>query len=169
MLIVSSLLCASAADKEAKVPKNKWFMNGRGYAEALELQKQTGANLLVYFERTFAKDEKGLCSWWEKKGLQHPDVQKVVDDYIKVKFSFPLSKDDQVLADKWKINKCPVVMVIQTNGWHNRVAVFDWPNGKPDLKDPKDIVQCILDASAPHEFKGRKGAADTDQPGDAKK
>jgi hypothetical protein len=160
VLLVCAMLAAVAvaADKDAKIPKNKWFLNGKGYQEALDLQKQTGANLLVYFEKNFPADEKGLCNWWEKKGLIQPDVQKVVEQLIKVKFTFPLSRDDQALADKWKINKCPVIMVVQTNGWRERVQVFDWTGNQPRLKQVRDIVQGFQDASEPHAFKGRNAA-----------
>lgn len=163
-----SALAAEPAAKSAKVPKTKWFQNGKGYQEALELQKQTGADVLVYFAKYSPADQKGLCTWFEKKGLQHPDVQAVVDDYIKVKFTFPLGKDDQALADKWKINKCPVVIVVQTNGWHARASVFDWPAGEPKLKQPDGIVQEILDASAA-KSRSHKRAATEDKEGGEKK
>jgi len=158
LVVLSLAALAPAAEKTAKVPKSRWFLNGRGYEEALTLQKQTGADMLVYFRRMYPSDQKGLCSWWEKRGLAQPEVQKVVDDYIKVRFDFPLGKDDQKLADDWHINKCPVLVVVQTNGWRERAAVFDWPNGRPELKSPHDIVQSILNASVPS-ARIRKAAA----------
>lgn len=131
----------------------------------LAIQKQTGADLLVYSCRTTPADQKGLCSWWEKKGLAQPDVQRIVDDYIKVRFTFPLGKDDQGLADRWKINTCPVVLVVQTNGWRERVAVYDWPDNGPKLKEPRAIVQAILDASAPRALqRNRAGAVEAPSP-----
>ncbi len=170
-ILVCAMIAAAvfAAEKEAKVPKNEWLLNGKGYQQALDLQKKTGANMLVYFAKYFPKDQKGLCDWWEKKGLAQPDVQQLVDDYIKVKFMFPLGRDDQELADKWKINKCPVLLVVQTNGWRERAAVFDWPGGKPSLLPPKQIVQNILNASAAHEFKHRNAApAEEEKPAEKK-
>lgn len=149
LIMLTLAASALAAEKPARVPKARWLLNGKGYQEALALQKQTGADILVYFRRLYPSDQKGLCNWWEKRGLAQPEVQKVVDDYIKVRFDFPLGKDDQKLADDWKINKCPVLVVVQTNGWRRRAAVFDWPNGRPELKSPHDLVQSILDASAP--------------------
>lgn len=159
-LLLAFAMGALAAEKVAKVPKAKWFQNGKGYQEALALQKQTGADVLVYFARYAPSDQKGLCTWFEKKGLQQPEVQQVVDDYIKVKFTFPLGKDDQALADKWKINKCPVLVVVQTNGWHERAAVFNWTGNQPQLKQPADIVQEILDASAPNRGRASRAVAE---------
>lgn len=165
-LLMITALVASAADK-TKIPKNKWFQNGKGYKEALELQKQTDALMLVYFENNSSSDQKGLCSWWEKKGLSQPDVQRVVDDMIKVKFTFPLSKDDQALADKWYVKKCPNVMVIQPDGWRARVDLFDWTGNKPDLYDPQTLVQNILNASAAESKLKRKFPADESKAGEA--
>jgi hypothetical protein len=165
LLSLAIAVTAIAADRPATVPRHKWFLNGKGYKEAIELQKQTGADILVYFRRTYPSDQKGLCGWWEKRGLAQPEVQKIVDDYIKVRFDFPLSRDDQKLADDWKINKCPVLVVVQTNGWRERAAVFDWPGGRPELKSPHDIVQSILNASAPSSMQRRWPAGpDGDRP-----
>lgn len=167
-MLVSVIALGFTAIAADKVPKNKWFLNGKGYKEAVELQKQTGALLFVYFENNSSSDQKGLCSWWEKKGLSQPDVQRVVDDMIKVKFTFPLSKDDQALADKWFVKKCPNVMVIQDNGWRARVDLFDWSGGKPDLYDAKKLVQNILNACDPKGFRP-KAPADTSKADEAEK
>jgi hypothetical protein len=123
-----------------KFPEKKWFQNGKGYEEARELQKQTGADLLVYFARYYPNDEEGLCHWWEKRGLQNPLIEKHLRGYLKVKFTYPLKKDDEAMAEPFRVNKCPAVFVMGTNGWRNRISVFDWPNGKPELRKPEDVV-----------------------------
>lgn len=145
-LLLVWALAAGAASPE-KFPEKKWFQNGKGYAEALELQKATGADLFVYFARYSPSDQKGLCHWFEGKSLQHPSVEKQLRDYIKVKFTFPLGKDDQAIADKFRVNKCPAVFVVQTNGWNHRVPVFDWPNNQPDLVPAEKLVPAIREKS----------------------
>jgi len=137
---------AAPTNKPPEVPKTKWFQNGRGYEDALELQKKTGADLFVYFAR-YQGSEKGLCTWWERKGMQQADVDKLLRNFIKVKFTFPLGRDDQALADKWKVGKCPVVYVVQTNGWRARCNVFDWPGGEPQLKTPEQLASAIVEAA----------------------
>lgn len=132
-----------AGPQDDKFPDKKWFQNGKGYAEALEIQKTTGADLFVYFARYYPNDQEGLCRWWEKRGLQHPTVEKHLRGYLKVKFTYPLKKDDEELTARFSINKCPAVFVVSTNGWRHRVAVFDWPGGEPELKKPDDLVNEI--------------------------
>ena len=149
---------AAPTNKPPEVPKTKWFQNGKGYADALALQKQTGADIFVYFAR-YQESEKGLCTWWEKKGMQHPDVEKLLRDFIKVKFTFPLNRDDQALADKWKVNKCPTVFVVQTNGWHGRCMVFDWPGGNPKLKSPEELTSSIIEAAISGSSRRKGGGA----------
>lgn len=136
-------LLAAAGPQDAKFPDKKWFQNGKGYEEAVAIQKQTGADMLVYFARYYPNDEEGLCHWWEKRGLQHPSVEKLLRDYVKVKFTYPLKKDDEALAAPFRVNKCPAVFIVSTNGWRHRVAVFDWPNNQPELKKPENLISDI--------------------------
>ena len=146
--IIMLSLCAwsfAALGVDDKFPKNKWF-NGMGdLEEAKQIQAQTGADIVIYFARSYPADEKGLCGWWEKRGLNQPVVTKYLQDYIKVKVLLPLGKKDQELLDQTRIqfNKTPAVFVIQTNGWSSKVAVFDWPQGQPKLYTPDEIVENI--------------------------
>jgi hypothetical protein len=133
--------------------QNKWFANGRGYAEAVELQKTAGSPIFVYFANYSDKSQKGLCSWFEKKALQNPEVTKFLRDFIKVKFIVPLSRDDLALSEKWYVGKAPTLVVFQTNGYHSKVAPFDWSDARdPKLKKPDELINDILGALAP---KGR--------------
>lgn len=150
MLVVPLLALAGPLDKEEKFPEKKWFQNGKGYAEALEVQKATGADLFVYFARYYPNDEEGLCRWFEKRGLQHPTVEKALRPYVKVKFAYPLNKDDTALTEPYRVNKCPAVFVVATNGWRHRVQVFEWQGGKkPDLLEPDALVALIRENSGP--------------------
>lgn len=148
VLMLAGALAASEAAPE-KFPEKKWFQNGKGYAEALEIQKATGADLFVYFARYSPSDQKGLCHWFEGKALQHPAVEKHLRGYLKVKFTFPLGKDDQAIADRFRVNKCPAVFVVQTNGWSGRVPVFDWPNNQPELVPAERLIPLIRQKSGP--------------------
>lgn len=142
-LAVPLVAFAGPGEIGTKFPEKKWFQNGKGYAEALEIQKQTGADLFVYFARYYPNDQEGLCKWWEKRGLQHPDIEKLLRGYVKVKFSYPLNRDDEALVAPYNVNKCPAVFVVSTNGWRHRVAVFEWPGGEPELKKPDALERDI--------------------------
>ncbi len=150
-------VAAGLAQPVEKFPERKWFQNGKGYAEALEVQKATGADLFVYFARYSPSDEKGLCNWFEGRALQHPVLEKYLRGYLKVKFTFPLGKDDLAIAEKFRVNKCPAVFVVQTNGWNHRVAVFDWSGNQPELIPAEKLVPAIREKSG---VRYREGAAE---------
>ncbi|HMP89027.1 MAG TPA: hypothetical protein PJ991_02440, partial [Kiritimatiellia bacterium] len=133
-----------------RVPKGRWFTSDRGYQEALELQKSTGADIIIYFFRYDLKDEKGLCTWWERHGLQHGRVSKLLQDYIKVKVQMPFKpREREMFAEKFKFNKTPAVYIVRADGgFPTRIQVFDWPNNKPQLKDHQTLISEIQKASS---------------------
>jgi hypothetical protein len=147
-LLIGSAVAQPPAP-EAKVPKGRWFDGERGYLEARELQEQTGADILLYFFRYDHKDEKGLCIWWERHGLQNGKVKKLLHDYIKVKVQMPLRKKEEETFSAFRFNKTPAVYVVKPTGFPTKLAVFDWPNNKPELKEGSELVELIEKASTP--------------------
>jgi hypothetical protein len=133
------VLCCAQAPQE-KFPKFKWFNDTKGYNEALELQKTTGADVFLYFARYGIPDEKGRCHWLEMKGFSQPGVEKFMRDFIKVKFTLGMDKASIAMAEKYKVKECPVVVILQTNGWWSRANVFEWPGNKPQLLPPDTLV-----------------------------
>lgn len=136
---------ATAADK---FPEKKWFMNGKGYAEALEIQKQTGADMIVYFANYGQSDEKGLCHWFEKRVLGVPTVEKYLRSYIKVKFMFPLNRADNEIAGKFAVNKTPAIFVAPKDGYHKRLTPFHWQNKNPKPVLPDEFVAEVKSKSS---------------------
>lgn len=126
------------------VPERKWFNDADGYRDALALQEKTGVEIFLYFYRHDLPDEKGLCSWFEKRGLQEGDVKKLLETYIKVQVQLPIKKKDQPLFSTFRFNKCPAVFIVPPNGWSQRCQVFDWDNRRPKLKEQDVLVQEIL-------------------------
>jgi hypothetical protein len=146
---------AQPPPKELKVPKGRWLDGERGYLEAKEIQTATGADILLYF-RSDEKDEKGLCAWWERHGLQNGKVSKFLDDYIKVKMQLPFRKKELETFGSFKFNKTPAVFVVKSSGWPTKIPVFDWPNNKPQLKDANELIDLITKASTPKEAPAEK-------------
>ena len=143
-------LVSAQPERVARVPAKQWFQGERGYEQAKELQKQTGADIFLYFFRYDHNDEKGLCRWWETKGLQHGHVSKFLQDYIKVKVQMPLKKREQETFAAYKFNKTPAVFVVTPDGrFPGRIQVFDWPNNRPELKSASDIIADISKVSTP--------------------
>lgn len=133
---------ATEASASEKIP-SKWFLKAKGYEEALELQKQTGADIFIYFTRESPASEKGLCRWFENKALSDVKLRKYLRDYIKVHVPLPSNPDSQRLAEKFKVGKTPAIFVVQTNGFTQTVKVFDWSDGRPQLDPIDTIIQTI--------------------------
>ncbi|MBN1268904.1 MAG: hypothetical protein JXB04_04900 [Kiritimatiellae bacterium] len=150
---------AAAAD-DPRIP-TKWFQGAKGYEKALELQKTTAADLLIYFSRPNTPDEKGLCNWFESKGLAALPVRKLLRGYIKVEVVLPGNPDNQKLAAEFRFNKTPAVYVLHPDGWRNRCHVFEWENKRPKLLEPDELARVIrLSSSEKYHLPG-------DLPGDA--
>lgn len=138
-----------APDTPGKVPEKKWFVQDKGYAEALALQKETGADIIVYVSQYAPPDRKGLSTWFERKGLQHGQMVDGLRPYLKVRVALPLSKKDEAAFSALKISNGPALHVVQTNGRSYRIGPFDWPGGKPEIKDPAALLQEIRSRSGP--------------------
>lgn len=150
MGLASAVTVAAQPEREARVPPKQWFDGERGYEKAKELQEQTGADILLYFFRYDKSDEKGLCRWWETKGLQHGHVSKFLRDYIKVKVQMPLKKREEETFAAYKFNKTPAVFVVTPSGrFPARIQVFDWPNNRPELKQASELIDAITKVSTP--------------------
>ncbi|HEY8241322.1 MAG TPA: hypothetical protein VIH35_07745 [Kiritimatiellia bacterium] len=145
-LVATAVLAAAAEDK---FPKNKWFNGVKGYNEALEIQKQTGADIFVYFARYYPKEEEGLCKWWEKRGVTAKPVDEFLEGFIKVKILYPLGKKDEEAVADFKVRKCPAVFIVSTNGFKQYCKVFQWPDGKPELIEPEQQVEVFRARSGP--------------------
>lgn len=130
------------ASGDEKIP-SKWLLKAKGYEEALKLQKQTGADIFIYFTRESPASEKGLCRWFENKALSDVKLRKYLRDYIKVHVPLPSNPDSQRLAEKFKVGKTPAIFVVQTNGFTQTVKVFDWSDGRPKLDPIDTIIQTI--------------------------
>lgn len=146
-----AIVCAAVTvlAAEEKFPAKKWFSGVKGYREALEVQKKTGADLFVYFARYYPDSEEGLCRWWEKHALARKPLDDYLEGYIKVKIQYPLSKKDEEAVADFKVRKCPSVFVVQTNGFKNHCKVFQWPGGEPELMKPEELVGLLRARSGP--------------------
>lgn len=135
-----------------KVSQSKWFKDRRGYEEAVALQKQTGAPMLIYFANTSEPNERGLCSWWEKRGIEDGKVKKVIRDFIKVRIELPFSRRDEDLFASFRVRKTPAVFVKKiSDPFPMYRAVFNWENNRPKLKEPEELAEIFAAAGAPPE------------------
>lgn len=131
-----------------------WFEDADGYEEALALQKETGADIFVYIRNAPTSNMRGLCKWFEKHGLKKGDVSKLVrHHFIKVRLDYPSNNDSEELIEDFYAPKGPSVVIVKPDGWRNRVKVFDWPGGEPDLKSHDELLDLFRkESSLPDDF-----------------
>jgi hypothetical protein len=147
-LILGALLIVSISRADGDVPATRWLNGVKGLTEAREIQRQAGADILVYFASYNSSDQAGLCHWFENGGLGQQAVAKYLRDFIKVKIILPLNRDDSNAVADFRVNKCPAVFIVPPSGWHKRCAVFDWSQSRPQLLSPADLVQLFRSNSS---------------------
>lgn len=135
------MLLAQPGQKEDIDLPSKWFQKAKGYEQALELQAETGADIFIYFTREAPSDEKGLCRWFESKGLSDVKIRKYLRDYIKVKAPLPSNPDTQKLAEAFEVGKTPAVYIVQPKRRPQKCAVFDWTDKKPKLLSADEMIE----------------------------
>ena len=125
-----------------KLP-SAWFSKAKGYEKALALQKETGADLFVYFSRQAPNDEAGLCQWFENKALTLSKLKDYLQNYIRIEVPLPSNPDCQDLAESFGVRKCPAVYIVQFNGWTQACKAFNWSTGRPQLYPPEEFIELL--------------------------
>lgn len=130
---------------------NRRFDSAKDYAACLELQKQTGLCILLYFANLNDVSQKGLCHWWEKKLQNSREWQRAAKNYLWVTITLPGNAEDRALAEKMRVKTTPAVFVVQPNdNWPKRVNVISWSDQKePQPATPAEGLQMLHDASTP--------------------
>ena len=136
--------------EEIEIPK-KWFDDYEGYEEALELQEQTGADMIVYFFREAPSNEKGLYRWFDKKALSEREVKDLFRHYIRVRLDVTDDDDEELngLIAEYGVKKTLAMYIRRPNGFHRRYSPFNWSSGKPVLRDTDELVEGIIAGSSP--------------------
>ncbi len=166
-LILASYSAVGAAqvpggtNTSQKIPRS-WFLKARGHEKALALQKEIGADIFVVFTREAPPGEKGLCQWFETKGLGSSAVRDYLRDYIKVSVPLPSNPDCQKMAEDFEVRKCPAVFIVQPNGMKFYCKVFDYPDGHPKMFPPETLIE-LFRARSSERYQAPAGTG-SDQP-----
>lgn len=130
---------------------SKWFNHFKDHEELVELQKQTGACMLVYFKNLNASDEKGLCGWFEKDIANSPEWRKAMKNYLKIEITIAGGNDElEALVAKYRVKKTPAIYVVKPGtAYPQRISVFEWTDKKPEPLDPEVVVESLKTASTP--------------------
>ncbi len=109
---------------------SKWFNNAKDYPELRELQKKTGACMLVYFKNPSVPNEKGLCSWFEKSITTDIDWRKAMKYFIKLEITLPGPSAVRDLVDQFRVMRTPSIFVVKPGETMPfRLMVFEYPEG----------------------------------------
>lgn len=143
-----------SGDAEKSKVSTKWNQGAHGYKKALAAQAENGADVFVWFSRQSPSDEKGLCSWFEKKGLSDIKVRQAMRSFNRVHVALPGNPDNQRMAEEFNVSKTPACYLVWTNGWKRRISSpFDWSTGRPKLRNGEEIASLIMSScSASNQF-----------------
>ena len=131
---------------------SKWFNNAKDYPELLELQKKTGACMLVYFKNPSVPNEKGLCSWFEKSITTDIDWRKAMKYFIKLEITLPGPSAVRDLTAQFRVLRTPSIFVVKpTGGMPYRLPVFSYPDGggRPTPIEVPDVLTSLKAQSTP--------------------
>jgi len=150
----SSSNAASGRVPDELVASPRWDLvprketdNPKDYPALLELQRQSGAVLLVYFKNANNSNEKGLCSWFEKAIAGTRDWQKATRPYIKLTVNLPGNSAAAEIAARYRVAKTPFVAVHKPNSMPMRLSVIEWINKDPKPRPVEDVISDLLKLS----------------------
>ena len=131
---------------------SKWFNNAKDYPELLELQKKTGACMLVYFQNPSVPNEKGLCSWFEKSITTDIDWRKAMKFFIKLEITLPGPSAVRDLVAQFRVVKTPAIFVVKPGDkMPFRLTVFEYPEGggRPTPIDVPVVLAALKNRCTP--------------------
>lgn len=129
----------------------KWFGNAKDHDELVELQKQTGACLLVYFKNFAVPNEKGLCSWFEKSITTDIKWRKAMKYYLKLEINVPGTSAVEELVARYRAGKTPALFVVKPGSTQGtRLQVFKYtPGMRPEPLEIEQVLAALKTASTP--------------------
>lgn len=128
---------------------SKPFTNPREHDAALEIQKQTGACMFLYFKNTAEPKEKGLCNWFERDVSGQGKWRRAMRNYVQFEVTLPGTDLSQQLAAKYRVVKTPTLLVLKPGATQaTRLNVFKFAPGKQPEIEPVDSILESLKASS---------------------
>lgn len=123
----------------------------RDYDKLIDLQKETGACLFLYFKNPFVTSESGLCGWYEKKVAGDMAWRKAMRYYLQMEITLPGKKDAQELAATYRVTKTPALLIVQPGStFPGRFWPFvKNPGEGMKLKEMDEIIAELKAASTP--------------------
>ncbi len=133
------------------VPK-KWFTKADEYEKLKELQKETGACILVYFKNPTDSSQKGLCNWFEKDASTYTRWRKAMPYFIKLEVTLPGNNEVRALAATFGFKSTPAWYVVRPDApFPKRLPVIKYSTGgkNPEPMPEKELIPALHDLCTP--------------------
>ncbi len=129
----------------------KDFNNAKDHDDLRELQKKTGACMIVYFKNLSVPNEKGLCNWYEKTVTTDIKWRKAMKYYLQLEINLPGNSAVEELITQYRAGKTPAVYVVKPgNNMPTRLKLFDYPAGsRPVPIEAETVLESLKAASTP--------------------
>jgi len=122
---------------------NKWFKKAKQFEELQELQKKTGACMILYFKNPTIPNQKGLCNWYEKTVTKNMKWRKAMRHYVKLEITLPGSKITRALGEQFHTSSTPNVMILHPGASQGtRLNLFEYKAGSRPM--PVEAEQVLL-------------------------
>lgn len=141
-LFSSALLVLSVAAVQAEpdIPE-KWFERSSGLEQALELQKETDADILLFIASRKPAGPAKRSRAFEDEFLRSRIMREFLKDYIKVKLTIPGDADTTKLAaERFYVQYGPRVILLKPK---NLVMPIRIQQGEGDKREwlPMEMLQ----------------------------
>jgi hypothetical protein len=130
---------------------SKDFNNAKDHDELVALQKKTGACMIVYFKNFAVPNEKGLCSWFEKRVTTDIKWRRAMKYYLQLTINVPGTSAVEELTTKYRAGKTPALFVVKPGSTiGTRIKLFDYAAGsRPEPIAAEQVVESLKAASTP--------------------
>ena len=133
------------------VPK-KWATKADEWEELKQLQKETGACILVYFKDPSDSSQKGLCNWFEKESSTYTRWRKAMPYFIKLEVTLPGNREVRELAATFGFKSTPAWYVLRPDAqFPKRLPVIKYAAGgkDPEPMPERELIPALLGLCTP--------------------
>lgn len=148
-LLVAGLMASGARAEELPIAPEDWFERASGYEEALELQKEIGADMLLFIASRSPAGPTRRSREFEYDVLRHRDMENFLKHYIVVKLTIPTERETNDLADeRYHVKHGPRVFVVRPNGFAMPLGIHERDGDHRTLLPIETIQRRIVMASS---------------------
>jgi len=151
--ILIATICAGdmgLTHAELPVAPDDWFERARGFDEAREIQRELGADMLLFIASRSPAGPSRRSRQVENDVLRRPEMRDFLQHYVKVKLTIPTEPDTNQLAEeRFRVQHGPRLFVMRPGGFATPISIYLRDGDQRTLLSVEDIQRRILIASSP--------------------